>query len=680
MVHSSRKRNFNKKKGHEPRENKWKDDRDAPGNQGYRETVKENEKYWTYYKEQNVFPLEQFDEFRAALQRDLPVSFRFQGCHKDREQLIHEMENRFFGKIMEAGDAAVCVPKSLPWYKEAYQTPMSRTAVRSHPILAQLHNFLVTEAELGNLSRQEAVSMIPPLLLAPTSEHYVLDLCAAPGSKTTQLLEMIHENDENPKGMVIANDVDMKRCYMLIHHTLKRFRTAACAITCEDAARFPKIMDKDGGVVQFDRVLADVICSGDGTLRKNPEIWKKWTPQDGLGLHRMQIAIARKGAQQLKVGGRMVYSTCSMNPIEDEAVVAQLLRDSKGSLKLVDTSTLLPELKRENGVNTWKVFDRDMKLFENLEAVTEDKLKKVIVRSCFPPTEEEAKEMNLHYTMRVTPHAQDTGGFYVALIEKVSETNFEPSAANGPAWKKKKMFKDEPFTFLKLDDERWNDIRSHYGVDESFAYQNLFSRRLETNDANSRQLFFANDAVKNFVKENMTKVSIQNAGMKMFSRTEGKVENTRFRLSQKGIRYLFKSMNKQKVKIGADDMLAMLKSEENLVPLESLVCKTDVRQQQNGTVVVYCDEDEPVCTWVGYHTIAPYISKEERLHLLRMMGVDCAEIELLMKSKRKEKAAQDREAAWARKEEESKANAQTTSEEPKEEKMEEQEGDVVAPN
>ncbi|PIC53005.1 hypothetical protein B9Z55_002880 [Caenorhabditis nigoni] len=125
----------------------------------------------------------------------------------------------------------------------------------------------------------------------------------------------------------------------------------------------------------------------------------------------------------------------------------------------------------------------------------------------------------------------------------------------------------------------------------------LFSRRLESNDANSRQLFYVNDAIKNLVKENMAKVSIQNAGMKMFSRTEGKVENTRFRLSQEGIRYLFKFMNKQKVKIGAEDMLHMLKSEENLVPLEKLTCKGDVRKQQNGTVVVYCGEDEPVCTW-----------------------------------------------------------------------------------
>ncbi|CAB3407984.1 unnamed protein product [Caenorhabditis bovis] len=641
MVRSSRRRNFNNKK---PRETRTWDD----SNRGsYRDVVKENEKYWTYYKEQNVFPIDQFEEFKAALQRDLPVSFRFQGCHKDREQLMHEMEGRFFGKIGESDDTAVCVPKALDWYKEAYQTPMSRTAVRSHPILAQLHNFLVTEAELGNLSRQEAVSMIPPLLLSPTSEHTVLDLCAAPGSKTTQLLEMLHENDPNPKGMVIANDVDMKRCYMLIHHTLKRFRTAACAITCEDAARFPDVIDETGEVMRFDRVLADVICSGDGTLRKNPEIWKKWTPQDALGLHRMQIAIARKGAQQLKIGGRMVYSTCSMNPIEDEAVVAQLLREAKGALKLVDTTQLLPGLKREKGVTEWKVYDRDMRLFTSVADVEEEKMKKVIVQSLFPPTAEEAKEMNLHFTMRITPHLQDTGGFFVALFEKVKETEFDGNAANGPAWKKKKMFKDEPFSFLKKDDERWNDIKSFYGVDQSFNYENLFSRRLETNDADSRQLFFANDAVKSFVKNNMNKISVQNAGMKIFSRTEGKVESTRFRLSQEGIRYLFKFMNKQKVKISKEDMLYILKSDEKLVPTEKLACKDDIRKQQNGTVVVYCEEDEPVCTWVGYHTVAPYVSKEERLHLLRMMGVDCAEIEQLMKSKRKDKAAQDREAAWA---------------------------------
>lgn len=62
--------------------------------------------------------------------------------------------------------------------------------------------------------------------------------------------------------------------------------------------------------------------------------------------------------------------------------------------------------------------------------------------------------------MRIVPHHQDTGGFYVALIEKTAELTFEADSFSGPAWKKKKMFKDEPFAFLKKDDERWDDIRS----------------------------------------------------------------------------------------------------------------------------------------------------------------------------------------------------------------------------
>ncbi|VDM69719.1 unnamed protein product [Strongylus vulgaris] len=211
--------------------------------------------------------------------------------------------------------------------------------------------------------------------------------------------------------------------------------------------------------LKFDRVLCDVICSGDGTLRKNPEIWSKWTPQDALGLHRMQLSIAQKGATLLKVGGRMVYSTCSMNPIEDEAVVAQLLRMSSGSLRLCDAHQLLPKLKALHGVSSWKVFDRDMNIYDKPEDVP-DFLRRIICHSCFSPSEEEAKSLHLEHCIRIVPHHQDTGGFFVALIEKVDEGSFNNVVPVGaPAYKKQKMFKDEPFTFLKKEDDRWADIK-----------------------------------------------------------------------------------------------------------------------------------------------------------------------------------------------------------------------------
>ena len=77
--------------------------------------------------------------------------------------------------------------------------------------------------------------------------------------------------------------------------------------------------------ILFDRILCDVPCSGDGTIRKAPDIWRRWTPGNGNGLHPLQLRIALHACQMLKVGGRLVYSTCTFNPIEDEAVVAEVL-------------------------------------------------------------------------------------------------------------------------------------------------------------------------------------------------------------------------------------------------------------------------------------------------------------------------------------------------------------------
>merc|ERR1719174_2529749 len=86
----------------------------------------------------------------------------------------------------------------------------------------------------------------------------------------------------------------------------------------------PQIRERGIGAkkLKFHRVLADVPCSGDGTLRKNPTIWSEWTAARGLANFPRQVAILRRALELLREGGRCVYSTCSMNPIECEAVVA----------------------------------------------------------------------------------------------------------------------------------------------------------------------------------------------------------------------------------------------------------------------------------------------------------------------------------------------------------------------
>ncbi|CAJ1341330.1 unnamed protein product [Effrenium voratum] len=172
--------------------------------------------------------------------------------------------------------------------------------------------------------------------------HTVLDLCAAPGSKTFQMLEAMHwpqaEGSPPPSGMILANELQWRRANMLTHQVGRLGSPCMVVVNC-DAQFFPEMSSVSSSgareIFRFDRVLCDVPCSGDGTLRKNPYIWKSWTPRDGLCLHIRQLNILYRGLELLKVGGRLVYSTCSLNPIEDEAVVAAALRRHGASVALV---------------------------------------------------------------------------------------------------------------------------------------------------------------------------------------------------------------------------------------------------------------------------------------------------------------------------------------------------------
>lgn len=147
--------------------------------------------------------------------------------------------------------------------------------------------------------------MIPPLLLDVRPHHHVLDCCAAPGSKTVQLLEALHSGSLSghsatsiPSGLLIANDSDAKRCHMLVHQSLNRVGSPNTMITNLDATVIPNIRvpNKTTGKIEtlrFDRILCDVPCSGDGTMRKNINIWRTWRTGDGLGLHRCVVSLLK---------------------------------------------------------------------------------------------------------------------------------------------------------------------------------------------------------------------------------------------------------------------------------------------------------------------------------------------------------------------------------------------------
>lgn len=329
-----------------------------------------------------------------------------------------------------------------------------KSVIRRCPPFRKFQNFLVAETTVGNISRQEAVSMIPPLLMDIEPHHVVLDMCAAPGSKTAQIIEAIHAGEETrteeaivqdvptdkadnggrPTGLVIANDADYKRSHMLIHQT-KRLNSPNLIVTNHDATWFPSLLvsgpEEVKEYLKFDRILADVPCTGDGTARKNYGVWRDWSPGGAFNLHLTQVRILVRGLQMLKVGGRIVYSTCSMNPIENEAVLASAIDRCGGldKINIIDVSHELPELKRRPGVTSWKVFDRDGVWFNNFQEVEKDdksiqRLSR-ITREMFPT--EDCKELDdptrvpLERAIRVYPHLQDTGGFFIAVLEKKTE-------------------------------------------------------------------------------------------------------------------------------------------------------------------------------------------------------------------------------------------------------------------
>ena len=118
-------------------------------------------------------------------------------------------------------------------------------------------------------------------------------------------------------------------------------------------------------------MLCDVPCSGDGTLRKNPDIWDSWQPRASASMFPLQLAILTRGLQLLRPGGYLVYSTCSLSPIENEAVLAAALGCSSG-LELAPIAPDMPKFISRPGLTSWRVAAHaDGSSVSSLEEATE---------------------------------------------------------------------------------------------------------------------------------------------------------------------------------------------------------------------------------------------------------------------------------------------------------------------
>lgn len=271
------------------------------------------------------------------------------------------------------------------------------------------------KAGLGHA--QEEVSMLPVRLLDPRPGDRVLDLCAAPGGKTAQIAVALAN-----RGTVVANDAVMGRMKPL-RANIERLGLVNISTTQHDGANLP------GAAGLFDRILVDAPCSGEGTWRKNPYgiigLGEAASRERG-GLQR---ALLRKATQLCRRGGQIVYSTCTFAPEENEEVVDAILRE-QGPERLRLVAASVPGFVTAPGVTEWAG------------------------RTLLP---------ELAQCLRVWPHHNDTGGFFIAVLEKLEEAPLAEA---------------EPYALDAADPAEWVPLfRDRFGVPEAVLAPYLAYRR-----------------------------------------------------------------------------------------------------------------------------------------------------------------------------------------------------------
>jgi len=288
-----------------------------------------------------------FLDFLAYMAKPLPRTVRVNTLKAGVEEVMASLEER--GVEFE----------SLGWYEHGLK------------LLNVEKPGNLLEYFLGLVHPQEEVSMIPPLLMELQPGELVLDLCAAPGSKATQIAQLMDNT-----GHVVANDVSSTRI-RLLRDNYERLGVLNMSVITYDGRRFPP-------VCEFDKVLVDVPCSCEGVVRKDYSVLRQLGPGLYKRMHRLQRGLLLRAVRLVRPGGLVVYSTCTFAPEENELVVDYVLKRVEG-LEVLPVE--LPGLRHEPGLTEWGG------------------------RELHP---------DLALCARFYPHLNDTGGLFVAVLRRVS--------------------------------------------------------------------------------------------------------------------------------------------------------------------------------------------------------------------------------------------------------------------
>ncbi|KAG9042186.1 hypothetical protein FS837_011183 [Tulasnella sp. UAMH 9824] len=485
----------------------WTNRPSMPEREGEWTTDWANAKFETYYKHfQKILPEEEWDTFMEYMRKTLPTTFRLPAGKLTTPTIVDIIATVHIPHLsgIEFEGEKVDPPRSLPWYPRGlgYEFSAPKRVLRKLPEMKEFHQFLVYQTEVGNVSRQEAVSMVPPLLLDVQPHHVVLDACASPGSKTAQLVEALHTRIDSvtgdasfvpfPNGIVIANDSEYTRAQLLVHQSA-RLPTPSLMVTNLDASLFPTLRVATGVLAKEAEGLAE---EGDSSSHRDFDSYEAYCQATG--------------------GGEMKFGRPKFH------------------------------------------------------------------KSMWPP--ENASELGLENCLRIYPHLQNTGGFFVALIHKLPGSPPEatsipdPTAApvdflddsvpdrddsalqspkkraasppsHLPLPKKAKVsknsnsklkatsdksgmvigsigtnpgggvFKEAPFTFIRETDPLLQESSKRLHLKSSFPSANVFVRHPPTDYM--KTFYFCNSLVKSVILHNpLERIRLVSAGVKAFSRQD----------------------------------------------------------------------------------------------------------------------------------------------------------------
>ena len=227
---------------------------------------------------------------------------------------------------------------------------------------------------LGYYYVQEISSMMPVLVLNPKPNEIILDLCASPGSKTTQIAAKMKNT-----GTLIANDFKLGRIKILSSN-LERCGVMNTMITKSLGESLCKKMKNEN--FQIDKILVDTSCSGEGTIKSTPKTLQMWNIKGIFSFSKIQKNLLEKAVELLKPNGEIVYSTCTHAPEENEEVIDFILKKFD-NIKIEKIS--LP-LKTRKGIIKWQ---------------------------------EKEYLKDVENSLRIYPQDNDTEGFFIAKLRKV---------------------------------------------------------------------------------------------------------------------------------------------------------------------------------------------------------------------------------------------------------------------